>query len=82
MIIRSSEDTKHLVGALAHYRSKRGISQNKLSKQMGMADHSVLSRLESRGTNSLDLLARYAEALGVSLELNFHTEEESVHGAH
>lgn len=64
---------------LVHLREDRGLTQEKLAKRLGVS-RSRVSQLETTGGLSLTLetLARYAQALGLSLRLEFADENGEV----
>ncbi len=64
---------------LGYLRKKRGLSQREVAERLGVS-RSRVSQLETSGGLSLTLeaLARYAQALGLSLRLEFVGEEGEV----
>ena len=58
---------------LRHLREQRGLSQAELARRLGYANRSRLSQIEgAEGLSlSLETIARYANALGYRVDLNF-----------
>ena len=64
---------------LGYLREKRGLSQKQVAERLGLS-RSRVSQLETSASLSMTLesLARYAQALGLSLRLEFADEEGKV----
>lgn len=58
-----------LAGQLINARSNAGLSQQELAQRMGTSQ-STVARLESGHKPSIKSLERYAEAVGMKLEIN------------
>jgi len=72
VIIRSGEDWRQLMDALAGWREYRKISILSIAKKTGMTWKHVqlLERFEAVGPrNALEHLSEYCEAIGVQLEV-------------
>lgn len=68
---RKKETAKYIVGQLINERKKQGLTQQNIAEATGMKTPNV-TRFEScRYTPSLDILTKYADALGkkISIEL-------------
>jgi DNA-binding XRE family transcriptional regulator len=64
-----------LVWELVEARHKVGLTQAQLAERMGTTQ-SAIARLESaRHMPSLDMAARYAEAVGQRLDIHLHAAE-------
>lgn len=76
MIMRSSDDIRLLVMGLRYLRGRQKMTVAQVAERMG-SDPGVVYDVERRGTNSMDLLIRYAEAIGAPLEINLHGKSPS-----
>jgi len=72
------EVTAEELGEILRYlRKQRGLSQTELARRLGYANRSRLSQIEgAEGLSlSLETIARYANALGYRVDLNFVDQE-------
>jgi len=70
---------QELAGLLAYLRKKRGLSQEEVARRLGVTRSRVSQMETSAGLSmSLENLARYAQALGLSLRLDFTDERGRV----
>lgn len=76
MIMRSIDDVKLLIIGLQYLREKQDLTVAQVAERMG-SDRGVVYDVERRGTNSMDLMIRYAEAIGAPLEINLHGKSPS-----
>jgi len=62
---------------LRYLRKQRGLSQTELARRLGYANRSRLSQIEGAEglALSLETIARYANALGYRVDLNFVDQE-------
>lgn len=72
------EVTAEELGEILRYlREQRGLSQAELARRLGYANRSRLSQIEGAEglALSLETIARYANALGYRVDLNFVDQE-------